>query len=76
MQATFPVFYRERPIMLNIILVHCHLWLSPRLHFPAIAILRNSLILFSIIVNFRKILKNKKSKNWENSTTFVFKTLF
>jgi hypothetical protein len=28
----------------------CHLWLSPRLHFPAIAILTNSLILFSIIV--------------------------
>jgi hypothetical protein len=37
--------------MLNII--QCHLWLSPRLHFPAITILTNSLIL-SIIVHFRK----------------------
>jgi hypothetical protein len=60
MQATFPVFYPERPTMSNII--HCHLWL----HFPAIAILTNSLILFSIIVYFRKMLKNKTNKNWES----------
>jgi hypothetical protein len=63
MQAVFPVFHPERPIMSNII--HCHLWLSPRLHFPAIAILTNSLILFSIIAYFRKMLKNKTYKNWE-----------
>jgi hypothetical protein len=42
-----------------------NLWLSPRLHFPAIAILTNPLILFSIIVYFRKMLKNKTNKNWE-----------
>jgi hypothetical protein len=63
MQATFPVFYPERPIMSNII--HCHLWLSPRLRFPAIAILTNPLILFSIIVYFLKMLKNRTNKNWE-----------
>jgi hypothetical protein len=67
MQATFPVFYPERPIMSNII--HCYLWLWPRLHFPAIAILTNSLILFSIIVYSRKML-NETNKNWT-----IFKTL-
>jgi hypothetical protein len=46
-------------------IIYCHLWLSPRLHFPAIAILTNPLILFSIIVYFRKMLKNKTNKNWE-----------
>ncbi|CAH1373504.1 unnamed protein product [Tenebrio molitor] len=55
MQATFPVFYPERPIMSNII--HCHLWLSPRLRFPAIAIWTNPLILFSIIVVCSKIIR-------------------
>jgi hypothetical protein len=43
----------------------CHLWLAPRLHFPAIPILTNPLILFSIIVYFRKMFKNKTKKNWE-----------
>jgi hypothetical protein len=38
-------------------IIHCHVWFSPRLHFPAIAILTNSLILFSIIVYFRNMLK-------------------
>jgi hypothetical protein len=31
-------------------IMHCHLWLLPRLHFTAVGILTNSLILFSIIV--------------------------
>jgi hypothetical protein len=50
-------------------IIHCHLWLSPRLHFPAVAILTNSLILFSIIVYFWKMLKKKQ----ELGT--IFKTL-
>jgi hypothetical protein len=44
---------------------HCYLWLSPRFHFPAIAILTKALIFFFIIVYFRKMLKNKTNKNWE-----------
>jgi hypothetical protein len=67
MQARFPAFYPERPIpslTCQICIIHCHLWLSvlsPWLHFTAIAILTNSSILFSIIVYFRKMLKNKKN---------------
>jgi hypothetical protein len=70
MQATFPALYPERPISSLTCQIHCHLWLSvlsPRLHFTAIAILTNSSIFFSIIVYFRKMLKNKLGT--------IFKTL-
>jgi hypothetical protein len=67
MQATFPVFYPERPIpsltcqISYIVIFGCHLGYTSQL----LLILTNSLILFSIIVYFRKMLKNKTNKNWE-----------
>jgi hypothetical protein len=58
MQATFSIFYPERPVasltcqISYIVIFGCHLGYS-RLQFPAIAILTNALILFSIIVSGR-----------------------
>jgi hypothetical protein len=54
MQATFPAVYPARPIP-NLT---CQISYN-------IVILTNSSILFSIIVYFLKMLKNKKNKNWE-----------
>jgi hypothetical protein len=67
MQATLSVFYPKRPVpslicqISFIVIFGCQLGDC----FPAITILTNSLFLFSIIVYFREMLKNKTNKNWE-----------